>query len=165
MQLLSKASLSILFLPYWFSSIHILCWISINLQGHHEYMACLSCQCHHCWDTPPTTSLCSHPLFGLQQAVKNVTGCHFFQMEEFEDTFSSYTLPCQTAPLLPSVSWQQNVMEYWWEGSTSTTSNATAIPLISSSDVVGQHDKIGGVIFGLALITSVTNNKPIFLFK
>jgi len=165
MQLLSKASLSILFLPYWFSSIHILCWISINLQGHHEYMACLSCQCQHSWNTTPTTSLCSHPLFGLQQAVKNVTGCHFFQMEEFEDTFSSYTLPCQTAPLLPSVSWQQNVMEYWWEGSTSTTSNATAIPLISSSDVVGQHDKIGGVIFGLALITSVTNNKPIFLFK
>ena len=41
------------------------------------------------------------------------------------DTFSAYTLPCQmpfyqTAHLLPSVSWQPNVIEYWREGSTST---------------------------------------------
>jgi len=26
---------------------------------------------------------------------------------------------CQSAPLLPSVAWQQHVMEYWREGSTS----------------------------------------------
>jgi len=34
--------------------------------------------------------------------------------------------------LLPSVIQQQHVMEYWWEGSTST-----AIPPTSTSDVVG----------------------------
>ena len=31
-------------------------------------------------------------------------------------------------------------MEYGWEGSTST-----AIPPTSSSDIVGQHNKIGGI--------------------
>ena len=54
---------------------------------------------------------------------------------------------CQTAPLLPSVTRQQHVMEYWWEGSTST-----AIPPVSTSDLMGQHGKIRGVIFGTAFI-------------
>ena len=47
----------------------------------------------------------------------------------------------QTAPLLPSVSQQQHVTEYWWEGSTSM-----AIPT-SVSDGVGQHNIIGGITF------------------
>ena len=42
----------------------------------------------------------------------------------------------QTAPLLPSVTQQQNVMEYWWEGSTST-----ATPQLPASDTVSQHNK------------------------
>jgi len=50
---------------------------------------------------------------------------------------------CQTAPLLPSVAQQQNVMEYCWEGSAST-----AISPTSASDVVGQHNKIRGDTFG-----------------
>jgi len=33
---------------------------------------------------------------------------------------------CQIAPLLPSVAWQQNVGEYWWEGSTSTAKPPTS---------------------------------------
>ena len=45
----------------------------------------------------------------------------------------------QNALLLPSVTWQQHVMEYWREGSTST-----AIPPIAASDVMGQRNKIGG---------------------
>jgi len=56
-------------------------------------------------------------------------------------SFASYALPCQTpfsqtAPLLPSVTWQQHVTGYWWEGSTST-----AIPPTSTSDVMSQHHK------------------------
>ena len=39
--------------------------------------------------------------------------------------FVSCALPCQmplcqTSPLLPSVTWEENVMEYGWEGSVST---------------------------------------------
>ena len=63
-------------------------------------------------------------------------------------TFATYTLLCQmpfcqAAPLLPSATQQQNVVEYWWEGSTST-----AVPPTSTSDVTGQHNKRRGTIFG-----------------
>jgi len=51
--------------------------------------------------------------------------------------FALYASPCetsfcQTIPLLPSVAQQQNVMECWWKGSTST-----AIPPPPASDAVG----------------------------
>ena len=66
-------------------------------------------------------------------------------------TFASYVLPrqtpfCQAAPLLPSVTWQQRGMEYWWEGSASA-----AVPPTSTSDAVGKHNKIGSVIYRAAL--------------
>jgi len=38
------------------------------------------------------------------------------------------------------------VMEYWWEGSTSA-----AVPPTSISDVMGEHNKIGGITFKPAL--------------
>ena len=38
-------------------------------------------------------------------------------------------------------------MEYCWEGSTST-----ATPPTFASDVIGQHNKIGGITFGTALV-------------
>ena len=67
-------------------------------------------------------------------------------------TSASYALPyqmpfCQTASLLPSVTQQQNVMGYCWEGSTST-----AVPPISTSEIVGQHNNIGGITFRAALV-------------
>jgi len=45
------------------------------------------------------------------------------------------------------VTQQHNVVEYWWEGSTST-----AIPPKSASDVMGQQNTIGGITFGAALV-------------
>ena len=41
----------------------------------------------------------------------------------------------------------ENVKEYWWEGSTST-----AIPLTSTSDIMGQGNKKGGITLGSACI-------------
>jgi len=38
-----------------------------------------------------------------------------------------------------------HVREYWWEGSAST-----AVPPLTS-DIMGQHNKIGGIIFRAAL--------------
>jgi len=77
-------------------------------------------------------------------------------MEEFSDTPVSYTLPCQTpfcqtSPLLPFVTWQQNVMKYWWEGSVST-----AIPPTSASDTAGQQNKKGGITFRASLLYFVS---------
>ena len=75
----------------------------------------------------------------------NVSEYHFFCEEEFNNISVSYALPCQNlfcqaAGLQPSVTWQQNVMGCCWEGSVST-----AIPPTSVSDVLGQHNKIGGI--------------------
>ena len=107
--------------------------------------------CHHCWNAPPGALLCSHSLFDLQKHSGSVKECQwmpFFFMEEFRlHHFASYSHPCQmplcqSAPLLPSVPWQQYVMEYCWEGSTSIP-----IPSTSASDVVGQHNKIRGSAF------------------
>jgi len=68
-------------------------------------------------------------------------------------TFASSALPCQvpfcqSAPPLPSVAQQQNVREYWQEGSASPS-----IPPPSSSDIMGQcSKKQGGITFGAALV-------------
>jgi len=57
---------------------------------------------------------------------------------------------CQTAPLLPSVTWQKSVMGYWWEGSFST-----AVPPTSISDDAGQHNKIGGITYKATFIHNI----------
>ena len=57
---------------------------------------------------------------------------------------------CHTAPLLPSVTQQRNVTEYCQEGSAST-----AIPPTLTSDVMGQHNKIGGITFRANLIETM----------
>ena len=72
-------------------------------------------------------------------------------------TFASYAFPCQTsfcqtAPLLSSVARQQNLTEYWQEGSTST-----AISPTSAADIVDQHNKIGVINFRATLVRSVNS--------
>jgi len=98
------------------------------------------------WNTPAATSLCSHPLFGLQKCSASIDECQwvpFFPQWGIQwHTFASYTLPyqmplCQTAPLLPSVTQQRHVMEYWWEGSTSV-----AVLPTSASNIMGQQINI-----------------------
>ena len=75
-------------------------------------------------------------------------------MEEFCDAPSLHThlhvghYFFQIAPMLPSVTQQQNVAEHWWEGSA-----AIIIPPTSASDVRDQYNKIGGIHFGAALVT------------
>lgn len=53
---------------------------------------------------------------------------------------------------LSSVAHQHNVMGYCWESSTSAT-----IPPTSSSDIMGQDNKIGCITFGAALVTLHSN--------
>ena len=115
-----------------------------------------NCYCRCCWNASPTTSLCSHPLVGLHKHSASIDECQwvsFFPHGGSQwQTFASYTLLwqtpfCRTSPLLPFVTWQQNVMAYWWEGSTSA-----AIQPISASDIMHKHNKIGGITFRAVLI-------------
>ena len=107
-------------------------------------------QCCYCWNAPPTTSLLLHPLFGLHKcsaSINECNGCNFFQHGEIQwHTLASYALPCQMlscqpAPLLTSVTQQQNVMEYWWESSTSDI-----------FETVCQLNKTESIIFEAALL-------------
>ena len=103
-----------------------------------------------------------HWLISIVDEYQWITGFFFFlfvclfvcfvhggnQWHTFAPHAVPYQMPfCQTVPLLPSVLWQQNVMEYWWEGATSA-----AIPPTSSSDVMGQNNKIESIGFGAALV-------------
>ena len=82
---------------------------------------------------PPPHCAHIHCLFSinLQEASTSVSGCHFFLHGGIQPrTFASATLPCQmpfcqTAPLLPSVTQEQNIKEHWQEGSTSIAISPT----------------------------------------
>ena len=91
-----------------------------------------------------TGSLCSNSLFSVQKCSFSASECQWIQFFLHSGilfhTFDSYTILCQSpfcqiAPLLPFAPWQQNVTEYWQEGSASTS-----IPP-SASDFVGQNNK------------------------
>jgi len=63
-----------------------------------------------------------------------------------EITLPDQMLFCQSVPLWPSVTQQQNVTGYGQEGSASN-----AMPTFTS-EVMGQHNKIGSLTFGVALL-------------
>ena len=105
---------------------------------------------------------CPHsPAFCCLISIDSVSADEFWSVPFFfilirSRGFAPCALPCQmpfsqTALLLPSVAQQQNVTEYWWEDSV-----FTAIILTFASDVVAQHNKMGDVTFGTALIQSCT---------
>ena len=122
-----------------------------------QNMACHSHQCCHFWKASLIISPSLHPvyMFGLHKhpaTMMNVNGCYFFLCGRIQwHTFPSHALRfqvpfSQTAPLLLSVAWQQNLAECRCEGST-----PTATPPTSTSDATGQRHKQGGTTFGAAL--------------
>ena len=126
-------------------------WLSSTWFAFH--ITVTTVETHH----PP--SHCAHIYCLLSRSVHqmsmNVSGCHFIHTEESNDSPLLHThfhdrhqcVRHHCAPVLPSVTRQQNGTEYWWEGSTST-----AISPASTSDIMGQHNKMGGIIFRAALI-------------
>ena len=122
-----------------------------------QSMTCLSHSSCHCWNTLPTASLCSHPLFGLHKYSAIINECQWVPFSPHGSiqfhTFASCALPCQMmlyqpAPLLPPVTQEQNVTDYWWDSST-----FAAITPTSTSDLLCQHNKIGGITFEAAFIS------------
>jgi len=99
----------------------------------------------HCHNAPLNTTLCSHPLFGLQKHLVSVNGCHFFFLIwrnsdphfclihfYISDTIVS---DCPSAATCHT---ETKCNGNWWEGSTFTT-----IPPTSTSNFMGQRNKIG----------------------
>ena len=85
-----------------------------------------SCGCshcyHHCWNAPPTASLCSHPLFGLYKHSESVSECQWVQ-------------------LLPA--WRNSVTHLCFIH-TSTSDTILSVPLLSHGNIV--YWNIGGKI-------------------
>jgi hypothetical protein len=113
--------------------------------------SCLSHNCLYCWNTPPTASLCSHPLFDLRKRSVSVDKCVrvCIHMKEFNDTSAQTFLSGTNFSDCPSAEVCGNAKQptkYWREGSTST-----AIPPASASSVVDQCNKIGDITFGVTV--------------
>ena len=103
------------------------------------------------------TVLTSSGLY-IQQALMNVSGCHFFHVEEFSDTSLLHLhsdVRCHSVRL-PLCYHQShgNKME-WNIGKAGSTS--TAVPT-STSDITDKHLKIGSITFRAFFIKSVCNN-------
>ena len=119
------------------------------------HIAVTIAETHH--SPPPYAHIQCLVSINVQQASIKCQWVQFFPHRAiWWHTFASSALPCQTpfcqsATLLPSVTWQQNVTGYWWEGSTSA-----AIRPASASDVVDQHCKIEGITFGAAMVIFLT---------
>ena len=82
----------------------------------------------------------------IQQVSMNVSGCSFFLHRGIQFcTFPLYALLCQVpfcqiAPLLPTVTWQWNVMDFWFSLYCHTTN-------MYHVGHHGRHNKIGGISF------------------
>lgn len=88
----------------------------VNISMAVWNVACLSHHCCHCWNQPSTASQCWHPLFDLHKHSESTNEC------------------------------QWRVIEYWWDGSTSTAILPTTTYIVES-----QHNKIQGITFRAAL--------------
>jgi len=122
-----------------------------------QNMTCLSCCSCHCWNIPPITSLYWHPLFGLHKcsasisehqrvpffsAWRNWTTHLSFVHTPMSDTILS---DCPSAAICHVTTTCNGILE----GSTSTVILPT-----STSGIMDQCNKIGGITFGAALIYS-----------
>ena len=112
-------------------------------------------RCCHCWNAPPTPH-CAHihcfAFIGVQQVSLNVSGCHFFHMEEFSDTFLLHIhfhvrrhfvrLPLSAICHMATCN---GILVGRFSG-------MSAIPPISISDVMRQCSKAGGITFQGTLV-------------
>jgi len=115
------------------------------------HIAVATTEIHH--PSPRHTHIHCSISISAQQALMKVNGCNFFHIQEFSLTpllHTHFHIRCHSVrlpPLLPSITQQQNVMEYWWEGSISIAVSPTSTPKVR-----GQHHKMKGITFRATLI-------------
>ena len=102
----------------------------------------------------PIASLCS--LFGLLKCSGSINECQWLNVNIFctegvitHLCFIFISMSDTTLSESPSAAICHTATEYWWKGTTST-----AISPTSASDIMGQHNKIGGITFGAAFMLS-----------
>ena len=122
-------------------------------------LACHSRHCCQCWNAPPIASLCSHPLFALLKCSASIgewLWVPFFQHRGvLWHTFASYSLPCQMPFCQDCPSAAICCAATKWNGILIASFKllaTTALAPTSASDVVGQHNIMGGITFRAALM-------------
>ena len=142
-------TISYAFLPVMNKSLHaVLVKINMIIQN----AASFSCRHHCCWNAPPTSSLfgeCEHiwspSVFSMHQRIS--TGAPFYVWSVcFPHTSMSHAI-LSNWPSAATCRTATNITHHGREGSTST-----AAPPPSASDVMGQHNKMGGITSGAALV-------------
>ena len=95
-----------------------------------QHMTYLSCCSHHWWNIPQCADIHCLSSISVQQTSVNVNECHFFLHGwiQLHTCFIHISVSDAILSGCTSVVMQQNAMEYWQEGSTST-----AIPPLSPS--------------------------------
>lgn len=107
------------------NDLHFVVWqLCMVIQN----VVCLSHHCHHCWNTPLTvlTSTGWSPQMFSKHWWISTSAIFTSWRSSIKHISFIHTSVSDTAPLLPSITWQQHVMDYWWEGSTSTTISSTS---------------------------------------
>jgi len=74
------------------NALHFVVW---HLCMAAYNVSCLSHHYHLCWNTPPTVSLFSHPLFGLQKHSASIDECQWLFFPHGKYYFISSFLFCQ----------------------------------------------------------------------
>ena len=146
LQIVTASSYS--FLPAMNKSLHAALIKTCTIRGDH-------CCCRHCWNTPPTASLCSHPLLFPQKYSASINemsvGAIFSAQRNsvphwcFMCVFMSYAILsyCPSAAICLMATKCKRILvgrfTFYW-GPT------------SASGIQGQHNKTGGIIFRASLI-------------
>lgn len=93
--------------------------------------------------------ICCLVSINIQQVLMNVNGCNVYYMVEFSGTPLLHVYFYVTLPLCCHLfhGLKKKKKEYWHESSTSMS-----IPLISASDVVRQHNKIGSSLLSNVVV-------------
>ena len=105
------------------------------------------------WNGQPAASLCSPPLLvsiNVQQVSTNAYGWHSFYMEKFNNTLHKDFMPDAILSNSPSAAISHTATKF--NGILAGRFNLYCYT--SASDNMGQHSKIGGIIFRTAPIDS-----------
>jgi len=114
-------------------------------------MACLLHHRYHSWNAPPTTALYSHPLFAVHKCSSGIQECQlvlFFLHGGTEfHTFVLYATPCQRQFCL-------SIICHMAAKCNGTLLGRFNFYCHTTSDVMGQHNKIRNITFRAVLIYS-----------
>jgi len=121
-----------------------------------QNVACLSHHCLHCWNTLPTASQSSHPLFDFHKCSATVNECQWAQfflhggnrLCTFASMSDANLSDCPSSAICQMAARHNGTFVGMFSLYCHTPTSA--------SDIVSQRNKIGGITFRTALVFHLT---------